>query len=253
MPEVIDLGAKLKKHYKFTPAELKGFLISIVVIAFVISFADWGPGDKVDIGYGLFNFFNAILIVTLSFIIHHSAQKIAALSVGYNIEFKMWGYGLLISLLLAFLTKGWLWFIIPGGLLFHHLAGHRLGFFRYGLNYFAVGLSSLMGPVASLLFVVILKVINLFLNSALIEKAILFNILFAVWMVLPIPPADGARMFFGSRMVYAFGFCAIIAGALLLYIDIPVWFAVVGALLIGFICWLLYYIFWEKGFWKGPY
>jgi len=253
MGDFTDLGSKLRRYYKFTPSELRSFAISILAIAFVISFADWGPGENVDFGIGIFNLFNAILIVTLGFIVHYSVQKIAALSVGYNIEYKMWGYGLLIALLLAFLTRGWFWFIIPGGIIHHHLAGHRLGFFRYGLNYFAVGVSSFMGAVGSLAFVVVLKIINSFVNSALIDKAIIFNLLYAVWMVLPIPPADGSRMFFGSRLVYMFGLISVVAGALLLWTNIPVWFSVIGALLIGFIGWLLYYIFWEKGFWKGPY
>ena len=82
MGEFIDMGAKLKRYYKFTPSELKSFAISIIVIAFVISFNEWGPGDTVDFGIGLFNLFNAILIVTLGFIVQYTAQKIAALSVG---------------------------------------------------------------------------------------------------------------------------------------------------------------------------
>jgi len=38
MGEIVDLVAKIKKYYKFTPTELRGFVISILVIAFVISF-----------------------------------------------------------------------------------------------------------------------------------------------------------------------------------------------------------------------
>jgi len=255
MGEFVDMGAKLKKYYKFTPSELKGIIVSTIVLAFVVSFAKWGPGNEIDVGIGLFNLINATLIMTLAFIIHYSAQKIAALSVGYNIEYKVWSYGLLIALLLAFLTKGFIWFLIPGGIIHHHLAGHKLGFFRYGLNYFAVGVTSLMGAVANILFAIILKIINIALNSTIIDYAIIINLWYAVWSVLPIPPADGSRMFFGSRMVYIFGLVAIVAGALLLHpaFNIPIWFAVIGSLLIALIAWLLYYIFWEKGFWKGPY
>ncbi|MBU1704062.1 MAG: hypothetical protein KJ922_01750, partial [Nanoarchaeota archaeon] len=239
MGEFIDLGAKLKRYYRFTPNELKGMMISIVIISIVVAFDKWGA-DTFDLGTGLFNQFNALLIVTLAFLIHYSAQKVAALSVGYDIEYKVWSYGLLIAMVLALLTKGFIWFLIPGGIIHHHLAGHKLGFFRYGLNFFAVGLSAFMGPVANLFFVVILKIVNTFAHSSIINFAIVVNIWFAVWSVLPIPPSDGSRMFFGSRMVYAFGFCAVIAGALLLHpaFKIPIWFAVIGALLIGFICWL---------------
>jgi len=78
-----------------------------------------------------------------------------------------------------------------------------------------------------------------------------FNLIFAVWQVLPFPPLDGSKLFFGSRMVYALGFFFVIAAALLLYINIPVWIAIIGALLIGVICWVLYYILLERSLWKG--
>jgi len=136
----------------------------------------------------------------------------------------------------------------------HHIAGLRLGFFRYGLDYFGVGLSAALGSVATIFFALFLKILNGIIPSPIIHKALIFNILFAVYMILPIPPAHGSRMFFGSRMVYAFILSFVVLSSILLFIKvIPAWIAIVASLLLALICWLLYYILWEKGLWGGPY
>ena len=100
--------------------------------------------------------------------------------------------------------------------------------------------------------VIIFKLINSSLNSPLINKLIVLNISLAIWTMLPIPPLDGSRVFYGSRMLFAFSFISIISAAALLYFIENVWLAIAGALLIGIIGWLLYYIFLESKLWQGP-
>lgn len=253
MGEIVDLIDKIKRYYKFTPSELKGLVISVLIVAFIISFKDWGPGAAIDMKLGLMNFLSAVLIVTLTFIVRESAHRIAGLSVGFKAEYRMWTFGLLIGIALAFVSNGSIWFLIPGGVVFHHLAGHRLGHFRYGLTYFGTGMVAATAPIANMLLAVFFKVISAFTFNPLIEKIILLNIAFAVFTMLPIPPCDGNKLFFGSRMVYAFVFCSIIAGAFLLLSELSAWVAVIGSLLIGFICWLIYYIVWERKLWGGPF
>ena len=252
MSEVTNLKAKVKKYYKFSPSELKGLIISILIIAFIISFSEWGTGSEVSIGTGLLNFFNAILLVALTFIVRESAHRIGALQAGFRAEYKMWTWGLLVGLIFAFVSNGKLWFLLPGGIIIHHIAGHRIGWYRYGLNYFGVGVISLFAPISNILLVIIFKLINSSLNNPLINKLILLNIALAAWTMLPIPPLDGSRVFYGSRMLFAFSFITIIAAAALLYFIENVWLAIAGAILIGIIGWLLNYIFLESKLWQGP-
>lgn len=249
----MNLIDKIKRYYKFTPTELKSVIITVIALGFIISFREWGVGAKPNLIFGLFNFFNAILIVTLSFLVHISAHKIAALIAGYRAEYKLVTFGLLTSLILAFVTNGRFWFLVPGGIVVHHLAGHRLGKFRYGLRYDVLGIIAFTGPYASLGLAALLKIINNFIHSGLIRKAILFNIIFAVYMILPIPPLDGSKTFFGSRMIYAFVFPSIIIIALLFLLNINVLIAIILALAIAVVCWLLYYLYFESGAWKGPF
>jgi Zn-dependent protease len=251
MAEIVDMIDKIKRYYKFSPSELRSLAVAIIITAFIISFREWGVGSAFDAKSGLFNFFNAILIVAVSFIIHLSAQRVWALATGYRHEFQMWGIGLGIALILAFVTNGRAWLIIPGGFIVHHLAGHRLGWFRYGINYWAIALIAFAGPLASIIFAIVFKSITGFVSNALMQKVIIFNLLYAVYSMLPIPPLDGSKIFYGGRLLYAFGIAGIVAAAVLLYTNIPIWIAVVSAFLIAVVLWLLYYIFFEKDYWGG--
>ncbi|MBL7055083.1 hypothetical protein ISS05_04970 [Candidatus Woesearchaeota archaeon] len=248
MAEVVDFIDKVKRYYKFKPSELKGFVISILAMAFVISFSEWGVGEF-DLVEGLRNFFIAVIIVGISLFIHHSAQRLWSLATGYRVEYKMWTFGLVLGVILAFITNGRFWLLVPGGFIIHHLAGHRLGWFRYDINYWALGLIALAGSLATITFIILLKILNVFAFSSILQKFIIFNIIYTVYCMLPIPPLDGSKIFYGSRMLYAFSLPGIIIAAILLYANLPVLWAVLGAFLIGVVLWLLYYIFLERHLW----
>ena len=250
MAEVVDLWDKLKRYFAFTSNEVKGLVIAILATAFIISFNDWGKGSEVNISSGFFNFFNAILIVTLSFLVHISMQRVWSLGTGYRLEWRMWGFGLLLGLIFVFLTNGKFWLILPGGIIVYHLAGHRLGWFRYGINWWALGLIALMGTFATMLLALVFKAISGFFVNALMQKMITFNIVYAMYSLLPIPPLDGSKTFYGSRMLYAFSTAGLVAAAVMLTLNISILIAVAASLLIAIVLWLLYYIFFE---WKAWY
>lgn len=251
MAEVVDLTDKIKRYYKFTTHELRSLVISILIIGFIISFKEWGIATF-DFGEGIYNLFNAILIVALSILIHDAGQRLWGLAIGYRIEFKMWSFGLVFALIIAFISNGRLWLIIPGGFMLHHLAGHRLGWFRYGINYFGQAMVALAGPLFSLMLIILLKVLSTFSPNPLIHKAIIFNVVYTITSMLPIPPLDGSKIYFGSRMMYAFALPAIAIATILMIIDIPIFFALVLSILVAVILWLTYYISFERKVWTGP-
>ena len=251
MGEIVDFKDKVSKYYKFTRSEIIGLAISIIVIAFIISFKNWGT-TAFNAASGLFNFFNAILIVALSVLVHDTGQRLWALSIGYRIEFKLWSFGVMIALVLAFVSNGSLWFVVPGGFLIHHLAGHRLGWFRYGINYFGQAMVALAGPLFSLTLLIFLKILNSFAPNPLIQKAIIFNAVYIITSMIPIPPLDGSKIYFGSRMLYAFVLPAIIIASIMMITNVPLFLALVLSFLVGIILWIVYYISFERKVWTGP-
>tara|TARA_Y100000031_G_C8232943_1_gene391848 strand:- start:561 stop:1313 length:753 start_codon:yes stop_codon:yes gene_type:complete len=249
MGDITDIVDKIKRYFRFTPLELRNLIITILVIAFIISFREWGE-VSFNFKLGLFNYFNAILIVALSFLVHLSVQRIWSLGTGYRLEWKMWGFGLLFGLIMVFLTNGLFWLILPGGFIVHHMAGHRLGWFRYGINYWAVGLIAVTGPVASIFLAAIFKSLSAVIVNSLIQKVIIFNIVYAIYSILPIPPLDGSKTFYGSRMLYAFSTAFIVAAAILLNSNISAGIAIIASFFTGIVLWILYYIYFESKAWQ---
>ncbi len=251
MAELVDMLDKIKRYYKFTSYELRGLIISILVIAFIISFKEWGI-TTFDYKAGLYNFFNAVLIVALSILVHDTGQRLWSLAIGYRLEFKMWTFGLIIALIIAFLSNGNLWLIVPAGFMLHHLAGPRLGWFRYGINYLGQAMVALAGPLSTLMLIILLKVLGAFSTNPLIQKAIIFNVVYAITSLLPIPPLDGSKIYFGSRMLYAFVLPAIAIATILMIVKIPIIFALSISLSVGIILWIVYYVSFERKLWRGP-
>ncbi len=210
-----DLKDKIKKYFTFNAQEIKAIVITTFIIAFIFSFKDWGPGKNFEPTMGLNNLINAFIIVLLALLVKISVQKIYALHIGYSIEYKMWIYGILASLILCFASNGSIYFLAVGGFMLYMMPGHRLGYFRYDINYFSMGVVALIGPLANILLALFFKIFS-FLPSPLIQKAMLFNALIAIFSMLPIPPLDGSKLLYASRPFYVFALAGIVATGILI-------------------------------------
>ena len=103
-------------------------------------------------------------------------QRIYALHYGLEAKYRIWWYGVLVAVLITFLTKGYIVLAIPGGMVFVIIAGYRLGEFRYGLNYFALGTIAMMGPIANMLLALFFKFMLYFSPAnPLIQKAMMMR------------------------------------------------------------------------------
>ena len=239
--------ATVKQYFRFSKQEIKNLAIVILVFAFIFSFNDWGE-ETFDFFIGMRNFVIALIVVGISVFIHDAGQKLAALKVGLRAETKIWWYGIIAALVLCFISRGNLMFFAATGMWVHHMAIHRLGSFRYGPNVQAMGVIALMGPVANILAATLVKFLQVNLHiipmgSPFVDKFFFFSWLFAVLNLLPIPPLDGSRLLFYSRLTYAWIFGAI-AGYLLFYaLGI---YSFVIAFFCGWAVWLLFYIFFER-------
>ena len=235
-----DLKDKLEKYFMFSRTEVKDLIITILILAFIVSFKEWGA-KEFDILIGMRNLFNAVLIMTLVVLVHISAQRVAGLHVGIRVEYKLWWLGLVLGLIFVFVSRGNVWLLIPGGIVFHHMAVHRIGYFRYGINMLTMSSISLMGALANIMFAIVFKILFMFFpNNMLIEKAIFVSLWFAVFSMLPIPPLDGSKVFFNSRGVYVLLFGCVLGAALMLSLQINILLAIIGALLVGVLFWVYY-------------
>ena len=252
--DVIDL---LRRYGKFSPSEIKNLIVCILGMAFIISFRDWGNGPSFDFAIGIINFIIATVIVTLSVLWHELGHRLAGVGTGFKVEFKLYSFGLITGIILAIVSRGYVWFLITNAILIFIIPTHRLGWIRYGPNIFGFGQISAWGPLFSIFFAIILKLVWTIIPSAILLKAVHFNILYAIWNILPIPPADGSRTYFGSRMVYVFEFSTIVVAGILLYVNLNPLLTIIVSLLVAAIIWVLYYVtlenrLWPRGALGGP-
>jgi len=246
---MVEMFDRIKKYYSFDIEELKSVAIGSLILGFMISFGEWGV-ERFNLIYGLYHLVGGILISASSILFHVSVQKILGLRIGFTTKYKLWWYGLLSGLIITLITNGKIWWlIIPGGVTCSIIGKYRLGKFRYGLNYIALGFIGIIGPIGSIIFGTIFKNLDIFLGIThpLIDKIFIFNLVYAICTMLPIPPLDGHLTFFASRVWYVFLFTLIFAYAILIILfSIYSW---ILALAIGGLIVFIYYILYERKAW----
>lgn len=251
-----SLRYNFKIFMPFSKEELKALAISVLAMTFIVAFNDGNKDFNLISWSG--NFFVWLLIVLISIIIQQIGHRTLAILNNHKAEYQLWWPGIIIGIVVALVTNGKLWILIPGGIWMHHLPFHRIGKFRYGPNIYRFGLVALGGPLACIFFGTFIKTIDLWfpflpLNSAIVQNIFFFNLAYAAFLMLPIPPLPGSRLLFASRLLYAFMFGSFAAYAILAYLGI---FSFIFALIVGVLVWLGYYLTYEKGYWdeqKHPY
>ena len=222
---------KFKRYAPLEGTEKRGIIITLIILAFIFSFREWGV-DRFDPALGLQNFIITLLIVAASMALHELVHRTIALWLGYRSQYKAWLLGLVIGLVIAFISNGHWLFIAPGLLIITHLPIHRLGKFPYSLSYKHLGWIAMSGAIANMLFAILLKSLHLATGIGIFQKAMMINLWIALWDMIPIPPANGSRTFFGSRFIYVFILGSLIGCATLLA-HVNGIAALVGAIIIG--------------------
>jgi len=197
---------RIKLHYRYNKEELKQFVILALIIGFLLSFNEWG-GEKFDAAIGLFNLILAIIIAAIGIFIHDAGQRLTALFYKHKLEAKMWWGGTGISFLICLATNGTLGAYTPilaKSFDVEALKRERIGTYHYRTTLEEVRNIALMGAIFSLLFATILKIIGYIggISGGVLQKMIIFNVMFAFMHYLPIPPLDGIKIMFESRVIW---------------------------------------------------
>ena len=237
----------IKKYFSFSKDEIISIIVTVFFLGFMFSFREWGA-QVFNFQEGIYNLVNSALVVLLALLVYISCQRLMGIRRGYRIEHKMWFWGLVAGLVITFATSGQFVLAFLGTVMVYHLEGHRLGSFRYGLNYRDLGIISLTGPLAMIVLAVIFKIIALASGSPLVDKAMIVCMLIACVNMLPLPWIDGGNVFFASRMLWVFSFIGIVAASALLYFLHSIFGAVIGAVFIAIIVSVMWFVFFEEGF-----
>lgn len=240
-----ELFARISEYFQFSKQEVIALLSVIVITGFIFSFRDWG-GSSFDLGLGVQHLFLAVLLAGIAFFGRVAVQKIVGLSMGFQGTFTVWWTGVILSLLAAFVTKGVVTVILPGGLAMAMMVRHRLGEFRYGFNYWEQGLMTYAGSVGNVILALLFKVgLTVFPGSWFFQKGLLLNVVVALCAFLPLPRLDGLHLFYSSRLWYFFLYGIIIGISILIFFA-NVFYTLIGGIAIGALIWFLFWLIYER-------
>jgi len=236
---------KLKKYFWFSQEELLQYTITIIALALVYSWTQWGE-EQFNAITGLKNLFTSCILIAITVFVHHAGQRMLALKLGFRAEQKIWWNGIIASLILAIVSNGKIIFLGVTTTLYYLLPIHRLGSFRYGPNMKTIAKMSLMGPLFNIFFAGIIKTMEFIgiLNPIIAEKLFILNLAYAAWNLLPLPALDGAKIFYNSRVIYVLIASSIAAYVSLIYL-LEVYSYIISAL-IGIIAMIIYYLIFER-------
>ena len=233
-----ELQARIKEHFGFSRQEFFGVIAAVIITAFIFSFRDWGA-DQFSFGIGLKNLFLVLLVAVVSFFFRISCQKIYALSGGYKAEFKVWWTGLIIALIIAFVTAGRIPLILIGGISAAFMVRQRLGEFRYGFSYMENGIIALWGVLGNIIMAAVFAIgLYALPQNYFFSQGLLLNIIMAICALLPLPQLDGLNIFFGSRIMYVIAVFSVLLTAVLLLTKTKV--GLITVIVIGTLAGLIY-------------
>ncbi|MBN2423258.1 hypothetical protein JXB41_08605 [Candidatus Woesearchaeota archaeon] len=222
--------------------EIKGSIITIIILAFVLSFREWG--DKTfNFSTGIMNYAIAIVLVAVALFFNQLGQRIIAVYYGYDPVYEASILGLMISLVICFASRGLFVVIMPGYVVIHMLAASRLGEFRYYTNLWEWAKSLFGAPLANFLVACILSFFAK--DNFIITKLMTINIYFAIYSLVPLPNNPGMYMFWYHKYFWGFAVGFILGGIALLLITSPL-IALIGSLITGTIALYVYFVVLDK-------
>jgi hypothetical protein len=235
---------RVKNEATFSKAEAKEFWLATLILGLVYSWNGWGTVEF-DFWVGAANFLFAFLIAASTLYIHHFGQRLWGTHKGYHVQHKVWWYGVGAAFIITLLSGGNVFVLAVSGTFVTIDITHRLGRYKYGPNVKDFAMIALMGPLANIIVAGFFKSLQPWLPlPELIDQFFVFSLAFAAWSLLPLPPLDGSRILFGSRLLYAWVVGAVVGYVLLIQLfNVFSW---IWALVLGAFTWFLFYLFLEK-------
>jgi len=190
----------------FAPGEAGQILLAWVVLSLAISISYvgglfQGTGDAVGIAA-------AFIATATAFIFHEMGHKFVAMRFGYVAHFKVWIWGLALTLITAVVSQGTFIFGAPGAVYIAPAVAagyHAYGRYSEGRRSedHASMLISAAGPGTNLLFSLFFLALLLIgpatgFVATVASYGFALNVGLGAFNMLPIPPMDGYKIFKGS-------------------------------------------------------
>ena len=186
---------------QFSPGEISSIIIAWLVLSIAITYQNF---VGLFTGIGSFEIVIAGFVATATgFIIHEMGHKFVAIRRGYVAHFRLWMWGLLLTLFIVVFSGGGIVFGAPGAV---YIAPAAMAAYGYDSTYRPRDpeqenmVISAAGPGINLAFAV--AFLGLFLAaplgsflSTIAQFGFALNVGLGSFNMLPVPPLDGSKIF----------------------------------------------------------
>ena len=202
---------------EITKKEVRNIIIVAFIAAFVLSINEWGI-DSFDLSLGISNLLASFIFCLVIYSFYVFAQKLTARYYEYDVSFEIMQIkkkirevrrtinipiGPIITFLITFISAGKFFFIFLNSFELVAKKELRTGRKWTGIKECEEAQVGLSGPLSLVLLLIIFKIMSSV--YPLFEKGMFLASTIMIFNLLPIPKADGSRVFFGSRALYLTG------------------------------------------------
>ena len=206
--------------------------------AIILFFQTWRTvefGLQSGSSYLVFIFLFILIILSISF----KLQKLIARKLGYDLNYRPNTNVMLISVLLGFVFKGYLFLLFLGDSHLELKTHIRLGKFRPDIHVKDLAVISIVGPAFTMVLALIISAINSAANNLFFHEAVKICLFFSLFMLMPCPNNLGLNIFLWNKKVHLAIIVAALLFTVLLVPDfsviIPLFLSLFIALFLGFI------------------
>ncbi len=262
---MLEYFYRVKKYFSFDNEELKQTLAISLVFAFSIGYGRLLESQNALASLNII--LSSFMIAATAVLAKETGHKLMAIKRGYTVKMKILPHMLLIVLLIAFITDGQVYVLLPvtGLMIFHH-ERMRIGEFRYGHNYLDNATIAFFGPLANVYLALLFRMFSTLANPNVVI-AMEFNIIYAVMGLIPLDilffffksqrgleeadthdhpaPVSGTYILYSTKIFYVS--CATIIGVLgaSIYVYGPL-VSTISALMMGLAAYLV--LWWYNDF-----
>lgn len=234
----------LKRYgFSLSKEEFKQILITVLIIAFVWSFNNWG-----DVTFNFFegikNFFLGALFAFIGLFFNQIGQRVVAVHYGYDPIYEYGILGLMVALVITFASRGLLVFFLPGAIHLRHLSASRLGEFRYFTNDWEWAKVGFMGPFLNILLAIVLSI---FKSHPIIRNLMILNLLFAWYSLIPLPGNLGLYLFYPHIYFWTLTVGIVFAVTLMVFFLNPI-LTIIFGIMFGVFAMVYHYVKIDKQF-----
>jgi len=227
----------------FTKKEIKALLVTIFIVALAFGFDDKKP--TFDAGYWLANLFRMLIIVTIAFLMKEFVRKLVAKTQGFDTEYGLWKIkryrlkpvpavinflgkswivrsipaGAILSVLVTLISKGKLFFVAIGSYDLIIRKSGRFGKKTFHITDYDEAKIAVVGPLVNVALMITFQFFN---KNGMFDSFVFINGMIAAFHMIPVSSLDGAKIFFGSKVMYMFTLAFVLGTVLLIKVLAPV-------------------------------